>query len=81
MNELLRQLLDALEVAGEGLEEIYDTEFREQMGEPIFHPFIRPKAGFVMPEDFGLYTDGANQQVKNALARYISGANQLAQGV
>lgn len=81
MDELLRNLLNALDVVGEAHEEIYDTECREKMGDPIFYLFIKPRADYVIPDDFGLYSDDANRQVKAAIARYIQDASEHAQKV
>jgi hypothetical protein len=78
MDELLRTLLNALDVLGEQNGEIYDTECREQMSDPIFYLFIKPTADYVMPDDFGLYSVDANRQVKAAIARYIHDASELA---
>ena len=78
MDDLLRDLLDSLDAVGEEHEEIYDTECREMMGEPIFNLFIKPTEGYQMPDDFGLYSSKANQQVRLALARYIDAATDCA---
>ncbi|MBN8627491.1 MAG: hypothetical protein J0M17_18595 [Planctomycetes bacterium] len=78
MDELLRELLDAIDAVAEHHEEIFDSECREQMSNPIFYLFIAPRTDYQMPNEFGLYSDQANQQVKAALAKYISSVTELA---
>jgi hypothetical protein len=79
MDELLRNLLDALDLVGDAHEEIYDTECRVRMGDPIFFLFIKPKAEYVMSDNFGLNSDDANRQVKAAISHYIRVASERAQ--
>lgn len=78
MDDLLKELLNKLEIVGETHEELYDSEVREQMGNAIFDGFIRPKHGYLLPDAFGLYTDDGNSAVKDALAEYILAANAKA---
>jgi hypothetical protein len=78
MDQLLRNLLDALDVVGVAHEEIYDTVCREKMSDPIFFLFIKPQADYVISDDFGLNSDDANCQVKAAITRYIQDASELA---
>jgi hypothetical protein len=79
MDDLLRNLLDALDIVGVAHGEIYDTVCREKMSDPIFFLFIKPQADYVISDDFGLNTDDANRQVKAAITRYIQDASELAQ--
>ena len=78
MDEILRSLLDALDVVGQTNEEIYDTVCRERMGDPIFYLFIKPTPDYTIPDDFGLYDTAANAAVKDALATYAIDANTRA---
>jgi hypothetical protein len=78
MDELLRELLNALDIIGQEHEEIYDSECREQMGNPIFNLFIKPNENYECPDYFALYSQKANQQVEIALTNYIHNASQLA---
>jgi hypothetical protein len=48
------------------------------MRRAIFWGFLRPKAGYELPDEFGLYTDAPNGIVREALADYISAAVALA---
>lgn len=78
MEDLLRQLLDSLDLVGITNEEIYDSECRELMSAPIFHMFLKPDPNYAMPSNFGLYDDDANERVGTALSHYIRSANELA---
>lgn len=79
MDELLRQLLDALDEVAEEHEEIYDTECRERMGDPVFHLFLKPGSAVDrFPSDFGLFDEEANQRAHAALMRYVRDATALA---
>lgn len=79
MDELLRELLNALDIIGQDHEEIYDSDCRQLLGNAVFHSFIRPKGNCQCPENFGLFSESANQQVKIVLTNYIRKASQLAQ--
>lgn len=78
MDELLQTLLNRLESIGEDHEELYDTEVRQQMGNAIRDGFVRPRAGFMVPEQFGMLSDEANNKVRNAIIDYISQAKEKA---
>ena len=78
MDRLLLELLETLEAIGHSHEEIYDTVCREEMGNAVFQLFIKPTADYILPDDFGLYSDDANQQVKTALHHFIESAMPLA---
>lgn len=78
MKDVLRTLLNALDVIGQSHEEIYDTVCREKMGDVIFNLFIRPESGYVASDDFGLYDTTANLAVKKALIEYTIAANRRA---
>jgi hypothetical protein len=78
MESLLLELLEALEVIGRSHEEIYDTVCREKMGDAVFYSFIKPSPGYKLADDFGLFSDKANMQVKTALHHYVITAKTLA---
>ena len=78
MDELLRELLDNLDLVGETHTEIYDSDCRELMGEAIFHMFLHPDLNYTIPDNFGLYDDRANERVKSAIVQYVSSATELA---
>ncbi len=75
MDELLRQLLNRLDAVQETNEELSDSECRDQMSRAIHHAFLVPDPNYVLPDEFGLYTDEGNRAVKAALAAYIREAN------
>jgi hypothetical protein len=75
LQTLLEQLLDISEEHGE----LFDTEVREQMRDAVHNSFIQPKAGYVLPEKFGMYEAEANQAVKAALQHYIDTVKPLAE--
>ncbi len=77
-DELLLELLETLEEIGRSHEELYDTVCRDEMGDAVFHLFIKPAASYKLPKDFGLYSDDANQRVGAALSRYVASAKELA---
>lgn len=77
MERLLLDLLNSLEVVGDRDESLYDTVVREKMGNAIFFGFIKPRPGFVLPDDYGM-PDEENRQIKAALGDYIEGAKALA---
>lgn len=79
MNELLKDLLNALDLVAQSNQEIYDTECRERMGDPIFHQFLRPTPDYRFPTDFGLYDEDANRRVGEALHDFATRAVQRAE--
>lgn len=78
MEELLRRLLNRLDVIGRDHSELYDTECRDRTGDAVFDGFVRPREGYTLPDDFALYTPEANRAVKEALAEYIDAAKAKA---
>lgn len=78
MQELLLKLLNRLQQIGEGNEEIGDTVCRNAMARAIFNAFLRPKAGYQFPDEFGFEAPEANLAVRDALMDYTSAACELA---
>ncbi|SMP79784.1 hypothetical protein SAMN06265222_1375 [Neorhodopirellula lusitana] len=78
MDELLKQLLNDLDIVGKSNGEIYDTVCRQRMLDPIFHLFILPDPDYTVRDDFGLTSPAANASVKSAILSYCSAANALA---
>ena len=74
MGELLKDLLNRLDLIGHSHSEIYDTECRERMSDAVFNGFIRPIADARVPVDLGLLSADANALVHDALAEYIGAA-------
>ena len=75
MKNQLLALLEALSRIGSDHPELYDSEVREQIGDAIMESFVRAHSDFTIPNEFGMYTFGANQLVRAALAKYISDAS------
>jgi hypothetical protein len=75
----LKKLMETLEDIGHEHSEIYDTDVREQLFEAVLKGFIKPQAGYALPDTYGLYEAEGNQRVKQALERYIIVASQLAE--
>ena len=78
MKELLRRLLEDLETIEEEHEEVGDTAVREALRAALHEGFINPKPGFVLGDDFEMYTAKGNRRVKAALRRFISRAGAAA---
>jgi len=70
--KVLETLLNTLEEIGEEHEEIYNADCGEPMSEAVFSSFIFEKSGYVMPNDFGLFTKEGNEAVKVALTKYVN---------
>ena len=82
MDEILLDLLNALEAIGEKHPELYDTECREDMGDPIFAGFISAdpaSSGYEVPSNVGLFSDEGNLAAKTAIQTFIDKAVPLAQ--
>src|SRR5262249_20076742 len=77
MEQLLLELLTRLEAVGDRDESLFDTEVRARIGFTVFLGFIKPKPGYVLPDDYGM-SDEDNREIKAALAAYIEGARALA---
>jgi hypothetical protein len=77
MEQLLLELLVRLEAVGDRDESLFDTVVRERMGNAVFFGFIKPRPGFVLPDDYGM-PDEENRTIKAALGAYIEGARALA---
>jgi hypothetical protein len=80
MKQLLRRLLNRLERVGEAHPEIFDTDVREAMGGAVFDGFVRPRTGFLLPDDFAMFSPEGNLAVREALAEFIESANLDAAG-
>jgi hypothetical protein len=77
----LKRLMKTLEQLGHGHAEIYDTDVREQLFDAVFLSFIKPQAGYVLPDSYGLSDEQGNQSVKAALEQYVTAAKSYAEQV
>ena len=78
MKDILKKLLERLEAIGENHEELFDSEVRGRTGDAIMEGFVRHRHDYIIPDDLGMFSDESNADVKSAIARYISDANQRA---
>jgi hypothetical protein len=76
--DALRDLMEALEVIGQGHEELYDTEVRERMSDAVRRAFLKPEPGFTIPGEFGMFDDASNAAIGRAIAAYVAKANARA---
>ena len=81
METHLLELLRRLERLGEFHHEQYGSEVREQMGDAIMEGYVRRRPGYRLPARFGMFSEAADTQVREALAAYIESANALAQEI
>ena len=79
MEKLLRKLLEDLEAIEEEHEEVGDTAVREALRAAIDDGFIHAKAGYLLGDDFEMYTAKGNKRVKAALRRFLERAPRVAQ--
>jgi hypothetical protein len=79
MEQILLELLLRLEAIGDRDESLFDTVVREKMGDAVFFGFIKPRPGFVLPDDYGM-PEEENRAIKAALGAYIEAARALAPG-
>lgn len=77
MDQLLLDLLVRLEAVGDRDESLYDSVVREKMGLAVFWGFIKPKPGYVLPDDYGM-PEAESQDIRDALADYVAAASALA---
>ena len=80
MKQALKQLLNALDRIYENNEELGDTAVREQMCEAVHKSFIEPEAGYELPDEFGMFSNGANKKVKAALEKFLAHPQVVAAG-
>ena len=76
MDEVLLELLERLEAVGEVHEELFDSDVRDAMDDAVFYGFIKPKAGYGLPEKFAMFTREGDQAVREVLAWFIPAARE-----
>ncbi|MBX9571431.1 MAG: hypothetical protein K2X77_21220 [Candidatus Obscuribacterales bacterium] len=72
MNKALIELVDALSEIEKENDEIGDTDVREQMFEAVHKSFIAPEKGYVLPDEFGMFSPEGNKSIKEALSRFLN---------
>jgi hypothetical protein len=74
MKKSLKALLNAMDKIFEDFEELGDTAVRERMREAVEKAVLTPVAGYVLPDEFGMFEPKGDAKVKAALARFIEAA-------
>jgi hypothetical protein len=75
LGQILRSLLEDLDRVSNVSEEISDTDVRERMWEAVEKAFINPRRGYVLPKEFGMFTQRGNARVREALRLFIQRAS------
>jgi hypothetical protein len=81
LRRALEDLLEELLAISKDNVEIFDTDIREQMHEAVYDGFLKPKEHFVTPDEFGMFSEEANKQIKAALEKYIKRANDRSEKI
>jgi len=85
MDSILRSellaLLESLVTVAHKHNEIFDTEVREMMFEAVHDGFLKPQPSFVLAKRSGMFSDEGNQEVREALGRYIECAGARATAI
>ena len=81
MKTSLKVLLDAMDRIAEEHEEVGDTAVRESMREAIEKALLAPVAGYILPDEFGMFEPEGDARVKAALARFIEAARAESAGL
>ena len=79
MEEVLRALLEDLDAIMEEHEDLGDTEVAIRMTKAVHDGFIVPKRGFMLPDEFQMYTPQGNRRVRKALQRFLKKAAKVAE--
>jgi hypothetical protein len=79
MEELLKQLLERLEVISEDHGELLDSEVREFLGVAVMDGFVRNQGPQNISGQFGMLSEEANQAVYSAIKDYINEAIKSAE--
>lgn len=78
MNTVLQHLLNRLEGISVNHQEIFDSEVRQNMSNVIMDGFVRQTVDYTIPVNFGMFSEQANDAVREAIAEFISTANKVA---
>ncbi|MBX9681169.1 MAG: hypothetical protein K2X38_20620 [Gemmataceae bacterium] len=81
MDTLLLAFLERLERVAMEHEGLFDSEVRQRLRNAIMGGFVSPNVDYVVPEEFGMYSEHANQMVRSALSEFICNANGQAQAL
>ena len=75
--DVLRELLNRLDSIAVSHPEVEDTAVREIMALEILNGFCRKRNGYVLPEDFGMYSEKGNARVMVVLALFLGNAREF----
>jgi hypothetical protein len=75
MKQALEFLLNEMDKILKEFEEVTDTDVREQMNEAIYHSLIEPKEDYILPNEFGMFSEEGNASVRAALSVFIDRAS------
>jgi hypothetical protein len=78
MEQILKGLINELDLISEENAEILDADVRQQLSDALFNCYIDPVDDYDLPDDFGLFTDNGNQRVRAALKSFVDNAIPLA---
>ena len=74
MENALKMLLDTLDEIARDHGDIEDTDVREQMRDAVEKSLLAPVAGYVWPDEFGMFEPDGNVRVKAALLEFVAAA-------
>lgn len=75
----LQRLLDDLDRIRTSSPEISDTAVRDELFQAAFVGFVEQTRGYRLPDRFGMFSPGAEAEVRSAMARFIKDASLEAQ--
>jgi hypothetical protein len=78
VEQLLKALLEDLDAIMEEHGDVGDTDVSIQMTRAVHDGFVSPKGGFVLPNQFGMYTREGDRKVRAALQRFLMKATRVA---
>ena len=78
MEQVLKGLLNTLDLISEENAEILDSDVRQQLSDALFNCYIDPVDDYDLPDDFGLFTDEGNQKVRAAIESFVDNAIPVA---
>ena len=81
LRNALVELMERLETIAATHEELFDTDVREQMFDAVLRAFLRPQAGYGLPDEFGMFEADGNAAVREALGQYVMRATARASAI
>ena len=78
MEQVLKNLLNQLDLISEENAEILDSDVRVQLSDALFNCYFDPIDDYDLPDDFGLFSDEGNQSLRAALKSFVNDAIAVA---